>query len=61
MITETAPPKHPWHSFADARTRHKVVERMGTRMLTACGGSYSETEAGNKPHRKCKLCQKLRR
>jgi hypothetical protein len=50
-----------WHCFPGARTQHQVCERMGTKLLTTCGQSWSETEAKPGRGKQCGSCRRYRR
>ncbi len=50
-----------FYDFADSRTSHQVIERMGSRLLTACGHSFRECDAKKQRHRQCGNCKKYKR
>ena len=61
-IPERQPFTPGYRSFTDCKTMHYAGERLGMRILTICGLSFSEGDADGKKYvRHCKNCQRNRR
>lgn len=47
-----------WHTFIASQPAHRVVGKIGSVLLTACGLNYNEACARKARGRKCRNCRK---